>query len=340
MYNKVWFRCLYQAIINGTADDFAFKTTYVKINVEHPLIRNPEKYQNYSTTAIEKYFTDIKPFHTKLHTLSQRPTTIDETELQIEDSYKNEITIKYERYEREWQGDTVLLGGTFAEVEEIDPYTESDYVESDYSEARANDYSFTTSDSAVEVVYDGNTFIQPAYEGIGEELVGLDLLENVRIRVQTNPVFGIETGDTRSFQIDMFTNYDIQESIAIVDANKTTVSANVDQTTTTIPLADTSVLSSDTGVVWIGTERIVYRARSADSLLFCTRGTLGTSALSHEIGDTVIDASIGVQIPTLAKFADAANNLELAYNDLGTSLSAAGTGRTHTFIRNAGAGTI
>ena len=103
-YNKLWFRCLYQAIIENTADDFAFKTTYVKLAVDHPLIRDPKTYQNYGTTAIEKYFEEIKPFHTKLHTLEQRPSTVDNMTIQVEDEYQSEITIRMDDYARQWNG--------------------------------------------------------------------------------------------------------------------------------------------------------------------------------------------------------------------------------------------
>ena len=359
-YNKLWFRCLYQAIIENTADDFAFKTTYVKLAVDHPLIRDPKTYQNYGTTAIEKYFEEIKPFHTKLHTLEQRPSTVDNMTIQVEDEYQSEITIRMDDYARQWNGDVVLLGGTFIDVPANDPFVEEDFVEGDYFNNNEFMHQFTTPDSTddpfvdedfvdsgyfdqvseIETIYYGNRFIQPEYERIGEELVGLDLLENVRIMVQTNVSGSTEDANTRSFQINMFTNYDIQESIAIVNANKTTLSNDIREDDTIILLDDVNALGNTSGVIWIGTERIVYGAKDANGIRYCQRGTLGTSAQSHTAGDTVIDAGDSVKLPIRNKFGHYGDQLRLAYNELGRSLAASGTASDHAFIRDAGEGTI
>jgi len=340
-YNKLWFRCLYQAVIEGTADDFAFKTTYVKLGVDHPLILDPVTYQHHSTTAIEKYFADIKPFHTKLHTLEQRPTVMDSATVELSEvSRDSEITIQMNDYARHWNGDVLLSGGTFTEDIVEEDYAEEGYVESDYFRDDFLSYEFLTPESTVEVLYDGNEFIQPGYERIGEELVGLDLLENVRIRVQTNASGSTEDADTRSFQINMFTNFDIQESIVILDANKTTISNNITESDTTITVDDASVLGNDSGIIWIGTERISYDARDGNTLRYCRRGTLGTSAIAHTAGDTVVDAGLQVELPVRERLGNYRDTLRSAYNEPGVSLSSSSTESVHRFIRNAGAGTI
>ena len=87
-------------------------------------------------------------------------------------------------YARHWNGDVLLSGGTFTESFDEVEYVDNGYVENDYYRNDFVSYEFLTPESNVEVIYDGNEFIQPGYERIGEELVGLDLLENVRIRVQ------------------------------------------------------------------------------------------------------------------------------------------------------------
>ena len=94
------------------------------------------------------------------------------------------------------------------------------------------------------------------------------------------------------------------------------------------------------GVVWIGNERIVYRAIDGNTLRYCTRGTLGTSATSHTNGATVTDGSSRYLITPVRNFAHYGDNLRHAFNDDGVSLSAAGTTSEHAFIRNAGKGTL
>jgi len=339
-YNKLWFRCLYQAVIDGTADDFAFKTTYVKLMVDHPLIKDPKNYQHYSTTAIESYFADIKPFHTKLHTLEQRPHTTDAVLLEFSDEYKSEITIQMNDYSRQWCGDVLLSGGTFTNSNAEDTFAQAGYTQDEYFRDDSFSYEFTTPEADIATIYSGNVFIQPEHECIGEELIGLDLLENIRIRVQTNASGSTEDTNTRSFQINLFPLYNIQESIVIVDANKTTLSSDIDNSVTTIPLTDATAINDNSGVVWIGNERITYSAKDANNLLYCTRGTLGTSVTAHTSGDSVIDAGSTNSLPILENFAHNQNDLRPAYNQLGVSLAASGTEPDHAFIRDAGEGTI
>jgi len=205
--------------------------------------------------------------------------------------------------------------------------------------------TFTTLDSAVQYIYNGNNFDQPHEEGWCEELYPTDFLENVRIRVQTNPAGStVDPIETRTFQINVFDQYDIEESIAIAQSSQAVVQTTVSETDTTIPLVNASMMTvpahGEDGIAWIGTERITYGAIDGNSLLYVTRGTYGTSAQQHLGGTFVQDASIPLQIPTPARFSDYGDNLRMAYNDSGVSLSTAGTTPEHAFIRNAGFGTL
>ena len=160
------------------------------------------------------------------------------------------------------------------------------------------------------------------------------------------------TVDSRAFRINMYEPQGLQESVAIVDASKTTTTANITATDTTIPVTDDTVLDSVDrgdgdiglvpGVVWIGTERIEYSAvdTTNNQLLFCNRGTRGTSSQAHTSGATVTNAGPSKRIPTVQKFSHYEDGLRLAYNDSGISLTAAGTSPEHAFIRNAGQGSI
>ena len=145
------------------------------------------------------------------------------------------------------------------------------------------------------------------------------------------------TADTRTFRINMYRPDNLQTSTVIEDSKKTTTTGAVGATDTTIPVASTANYP-DNGVIWIGSERIEYSAKDANNLLYATRGTLGTSAIAHNASSVVIDNN--QEIPTLNRFSDYGDNLRLAYNDSGISLTAAGTTPEHAFIRNAGQGTI
>ena len=326
-YNKLWFKCLYQAVADNTVDDFAFKTTYVKLNVDHPLLTSKEKYGNYSVGVIEEFFNTIKPFHTKLHSTVDSNTHTDSWENEItEHDRKANITMKYEDHtERTWAGDTILSGGTFA--------TAPDNVDA---------ITFTTVDGDIEYIYDANVFQQAVLEGWGRELYPMDVMENISILVQTNASGSAETTDTRSFRMNIWEQYRIQESTVIVDATSTVTTTVAFRADTTIVVNDATNLP-DSGVVWMGNERIEYGAKDDNFvvgglLFYCTRGTYGTPVLT----DTPIGTTVRYEprIPVLENFGHYGDNLRLAYNDSGISLAASGTTPEHEFIRNAGSGTL
>ena len=334
-YNKLWFKMLYSAILQNTTDDFAFKTSYVNLNVKHKLLTDQTKYQRYSIETIEDFFNTIKPFHTKLIGLMDSNTHAEATDIEVEEQTRNTaITIQHNDHTtREWKGDTVLQGGTFTGTATGD----------------VDSISFTTLDSAVEFIYNGNVFDQPAQEGWGEELVPTDFTENIAIAVQTNSSGSSLTADSRAFRMSIYQPNDIQFSNVIIDAHKTTLSSSISATDTTIAVTSASLFDNpgavvgngeQKGVVYINGERIEYNAIDNNNLLYCTRGTLGTSSKAHTAGDTVVHSGPSTRIPTLEKFSHYGNNLRLAYNDSGISLSAAGISPEHAFIRNAGQGSI
>jgi hypothetical protein len=329
-YNKLWFKCLYHAVTDNTTDDFAFKTTYTKIRVEHPVITNAINYQPSGTEIIEKFFDSVKPYHTKLHSIDRAVTHMDENDIEVTElELTSDITLRYNDHSvKDYdEFDEILTGGTFTSViTNVDSST------------------FTTLNADLEYIYEGNGFNTLVEDNWGGELYPVDYSENVRIRVQTNSSGSTVTSDTRTFDMVYYSPYQIEESTVVVNTAKTTLTGNISATVTSIPVTNASVLTalieSQVGVVWIDNERIEYRAIEGNTLRYCTRGTLGTSATTHVTGATVTDASWIYKIPTLEHFVDYGNNLGFAYNDIGISLSAAGTTPMHTFIRNAGSGTL
>ena len=235
--------------------------------------------------------------------------------------------MKYEDHaERTWAGDTILTGGTFTTVPD-----------------NTDAITFTTVDGDIEYVYDANVFQQAVTEGWGNELYPMDVHENISILVQTNTSGSTETTDTRSFRMNIWEQYRIQESTAIVDATSTVVTATIIASDhDAFVVADASGFP-DSGVVWVGNERIEYGAKGTPTILgttlfYCTRGTYGTPVLTNTpIGTTV---RYEPTIPTLENFGHHGDNLRLAYNDSGVSLADAGITPEHNFIRNAGSGSI
>ena len=355
LYNKLWFTCLSLAVSENTVNDFAFKTTFVDLKVLHPVLVNTPIYQNYTMDAIEQFFNDIKPFHTKLRSSIEAVTYTEATEVEItEQDRTGNITILLNDHSlRTYAADTILTGGDFTGLFEIQPYVIDGYMEDGYIELRVEEASteplnddgslFTT--TTFNYIYDGDGFIDPVNQGWGNELYPIDFIENIRVLVQTNTSGDIVDSDTRTFQINYFAPYDLEDSIAIVDAAKTALDGAITASATTIEVTDGAVLTQlvtadNKGVVWIDKERIEYDGIDGNTLLYCTRGTRGTGDVAHETGAVVLDGGYLYRVPILDNFVDYGNGLRMAYNDTGVSLSTAGITPEHAFIRNAGLGTV
>jgi hypothetical protein len=182
-YNKLWFDLLKQAVLQNTTSDFAFKTTYVDLKVNHPLLTEQEKYLRFDVGTVEKFFESIKPFHTKLHNSIESASHAEATITEVtEQDRQSIITLNYSDHStRDWACDTVLTGGDFTTTPE----------HTDIS-------VFTTVDSDFQYIYNGNIFVQPVCEGWGDELVPTDFTENISISVQTNPQGTVTAGATYS----------------------------------------------------------------------------------------------------------------------------------------------
>ena len=346
-YNKLWFKLLYQAVTDNTTDDFAFKTTYIKLDVDHPLLENAKTYQERSVDVVEEFVNSIKPFHTKVRVTNERATTFDAVETEVSEQARTaEITMRYNDHgAKEWAADVVLSGGGFNTTETVGiSYVEDEYVDSNYFSNYQTSFGSTLvsyfDPIAVDDIYDGNKFIQPAEEGFGDELWPGDFGEHIRLRVQTNASGSTETADTRTFQMSLTETYNIEESIVIVDTAKAVVQTTASATDTDIELVDATVLTQPAGVVWIGTERIEYGAIENNTLRYCTRGTHLTSAQEHQASAIVVDGSRPYKIPANENVGYYGDNLRAAYNDRLISLSSAGNTPEHAFIRNAGKGTL
>ena len=192
--------------------------------------------------------------------------------------------------------------------------------------ARVDFSLHTPIDSAFD--YNGNVFA--IHVKVGEKNhIQTDFTENVSIAVQTMLTPTLDSGHTRSFRMMQYQPMDLHSSNVIVDANNTTLFADINATDTTITVGNATTLDDPgndgaghvPGVIYIGNERITYEAIDGNNLLFCTRGTLGTSATAHTNGDTVVNSGASTRIPTVAKFSHYGNGLRLAYNDSGMSLT-------------------
>ena len=149
--------------------------------------------------------------------------------------------------------------------------------------------------------FDGATFKKILYgEERPEEMALLDPLESLIIDVYTNP-YPVGNANTTiantivapgavPVKYRMHQNlFGETEFIRITDNKSSTLAANVYTYSTEITVTDGSMFQTprpgDPGIIWIGTERVLYERIDGNVISQLTRGSAGTTAQDHLIVD-------------------------------------------------------
>jgi hypothetical protein len=145
--------------------------------------------------------------------------------------------------------------------------------------------------------FDGATFKKVLYgEERPEEMVMLDPLESLIIDVYTSPYASGNTSTTPVAPNAVAVEYRMHQNLfgdtefIRISSNKTaTVTSNVYTYSTEITVDDASVFQTprpgDPGVIWVGTERVLYERKDGNIFSQLTRGSAGTSVQDHLIKD-------------------------------------------------------
>lgn len=75
-------------------------------------------------------------------------------------------------------------------------------------------------------------------------------------------------------------------------ASSTTLTANISNTDTTIPVTSTANFISNFGRATIGTEKILYQSKDDTNFYGCIRGYENTTAQNHNSGDTITHCNL------------------------------------------------
>lgn len=137
--------------------------------------------------------------------------------------------------------------------------------------------------------FDGATFKRVLVgEERPEELVQIAPMEDLVIRVWTN------YPDTNTAPVGYQVHYDLfgnAEYLRLSDANSTTLASAVYSYSTEITVADASSFVTPVpgtlGVLWIGSERVLYAEKVGNTFSQLTRGASGTSVQNHAVGAPV-----------------------------------------------------
>jgi hypothetical protein len=149
--------------------------------------------------------------------------------------------------------------------------------------------------------FDGATFKKILYgEERPEEMALLDPLESLIIDVYTNP-YPVGNADATiantivasgavPVKYRMHQNlFGDTEFVRIASSKSATVVSNVYTYSTEITVDDASVFQTprpgDPGIIWVGTERVLYERKDGNTFSQLTRGSAGTSVQDHLIKD-------------------------------------------------------
>ena len=336
LYADMWFTMLNYINSEQNNLDWAFKTTYIKTVIKHPLFKETKLFELDRIDDVIDYINEVKPFHTKLRNLyTQRDYTEGFTISAQEYDNRMVITERLNQFTNTGFSELTLLGGnnweesTHTDISSFTTYSGASGADVSNTVINTSSTSHTIdgSNSDFTHIYVGDGFLQPQYAGHADEVYPAFFDEAIELRVTTNTNGSTEDADTRRFRL--FTNSNRETEAAVINIS-TSVSANVGVTDDQIAVTDATVLYQSApangvgdvrGVVWINNERITYTHVHDGKLMNCVRGTGGTSVSEHTIGDTVYDGGPGVQIPMLTYIQQYGQSLRPAFNDFGKSLT-------------------
>ncbi len=176
--------------------------------------------------------------------------------------------------------------------------------------------------------FDGATFKRILYgEERPEELALFDPLETLIMHVTTviyplgnsnatiaaTPINGTASNVEYMVHQNLFGS---TEYLRILEDNRTTLAANVYSYSTEITVTDSSVLldpkPESPGVIWIGSERVLYARKVGNTLSLLTRGASGTTIQDWLVTDdqgNSVDVHVwsGVESETFAQLEPTAN---------------------------------
>ena len=329
-YNRLFFAMVKFIYSEQNNVDWIAKSTYLHVdNLEISSLSQLPHYQEDQVEYFIDYINEVKPYRSKLREVFDTRRVIDETSATGEDSYKNEIHIKFDRTDINpvnppaGDGDSFLTPAPGWENQVWGAIINGYEIPWDATlpaMTPINRYLFLGSDfgvpaSMVEAILDGHHNYSTGLEGYGEELAPTKVGDTLELQVQTN-----YSGAQYSYRIFKSINH-VYEFSRIANTAKTTLVAPLGLEDTQIEVTNGSVfggvdfIRQRPGVIFINGERIEFYRRSANTLLDIVRGTKGTSILEHPIGSTVIDSLPREELPMLLETPG-----NIGFNDPGQTL--------------------
>lgn len=304
--NTFFFSVVHYVLSSFEQTNWVKKTTYIKLDLVDQLNTKIRKYRRDKTNDILGYIHEVKPYHTKLSTVTRKNNHTEEVGLTVtEQEYKTHITMTAD------YRDGGKFGGTIYEGEDFSTgYTADDL----FSPTTLTDFTTTPDD---DLIYGVDFTEAQAFNYLDDgtnrnSYVKLSPIENLNINVQTNTTGNTHDANSRTFA-HMIGSNGFVRSYALTEANETTLTSNLSESADTLQVASTSSFDQ-VGVVYVGGELIEYSVFDATTLSCTKRGLLGTFSVSASTGSSVIQVDT-----TQLTFAND-HPSELQYNTLGDTI--------------------
>ena len=308
--NTFFFSVIHYVLSSFEQTNWIKKTTYIKLDLVDQIRTQSRKYRKDKTNDILGYIHEVKPYHTKLSTITAKNTHLEDVMLTVtEQEHKTHITMNI----NDTSSENKFGGGIVYEGED---FNEGDTPTDMFSPTVLTDFT-TTPDN--EIVY-GVDFTEAQAFNYIEELDGLPRngyvklspIERLSIGVQTNTAGSTHNNNSRTFA-HMIGSDGFVRSYALTEANETTLTADFTASANIIQVVSTSSFDQ-TGTAYVGGELIDYTILDATTLSCTKRGVLGTFNVSALNGTSVIQVD-----KTQLTFAND-DPSELQYNTLGDTI--------------------
>ena len=321
-FNKWWFTMIRYALVENKQVDWAYKTTYVQLDVTTDVDTEARRYYKNGINEFIGYFNDVKPYHTKIRNLFAKTIINEEPVIAIEEDRKMEITVKMEQdnaptyyvgSDNTWAGGTTYAAGARVYYKQniyscitansdtvfnlnnwikIDSTVSSGFSDTTFDLDYQADTFTGTATNVVDLT--GGDFVQPERWNYIDDTTQrrhefkVETTEHLNFVIQTNPIDNTDAAGTRTFVV-VTNNNQKAKVYALEVANETTLSADANEFATTINVTDGSKFQADGGYAWSNGEIIKYGQTIGNQLLHVERTP--ENAKSHTSGDTIVDVT-------------------------------------------------
>jgi hypothetical protein len=322
--NELFFALVNYVFSEQSQIDWVFKTSYIYITQDQQSFdQSTTTYRIDPFDNVKEYMLEAKPYRTKIRDIVSEFGNIPDEALVIA---QDDAIGVFDEETNTWSSVTENL--RFMDIEIDINRTECLVPEwCEFQGTVINAYKFNLDgwdsspwdafgwdsvDIEHDTIVNGSEFIETDYtyvyqgkrfESAGdypEDLVPVAPMENIVLTVRTeDPLSSTEIEYKQHITPLGYTDY-----IRMSGVENATLTELIDSDSTDIEVDDASSLyvpdkniDYDYGVIWIGDERIEYGGIEGNTLTNIRRGSLGTSIVDHEVGDTIFDGTDRQKIP-------------------------------------------